>query len=591
MLLGWLIVFSTAFAQTEVEGEVSGEWNAEGSPYIVVDSTWVPQGERLTLLEGVEVRFNEDQGLHVFGDINATGTEDDSVLIRVSEGVEHWKSIHIFGRALSEWEFTSIICPENVFTLEQNTRMTLDHCLINAREYSFYGTGRYGITNCILTFRHSTIISGESIITAGGRLTASNSFFDFSDTEREWPGIDGEGTGFRITSCEFIGSVVLNNGGYSIIDSSRFLMTPDGRLAGAVAIGSSGRMTESYVEGDVAAYNSNGRIMPLHNNVILGALNVGDCSVDISGCRIDTKLRVTVNDGESITIRNSIVRGVTILRDMTSVLIDSSYFIVNPDYNRIESYFSARNIDQLNVTRSLFDLRLNISEVEEAVFDHNTIIPNMYADRIIEGINVSGIDWTNNIFITLAPGGRLFGANLPQIFEYNCVWGFDYAGGRRNDLIPLDSLSETNVIANPLIDWQGMVPSLAADSPCIDSGDPEAPQDPDQTRSDIGARSFNHDMHAQRIEVDYPASTLISDIYPNPFNGMVTIFFELNQPELVNIDIFNSLGRWQTRLVSGYYGAGKHSVLWAGLELPSGNYLIRMIAGGEVNHKKITMIK
>ena len=109
ILVSMLIVLSNAIAQTEISGEVSGEWNAEGSPYTVVDSTWVAEEERLTLLEGVEVLFDENQGLHVFGTINAIGTEEDSVFIRVSEGVEHWQGIHIIGRDLSEWEYASIL--------------------------------------------------------------------------------------------------------------------------------------------------------------------------------------------------------------------------------------------------------------------------------------------------------------------------------------------------------------------------------------------------------------------------------------------------------------------------------------------------
>ena len=34
--------------------------------------------------------------------------------------------------------------------------------------------------------------------------------------------------------------------------------------------------------------------------------------------------------------------------------------------------------------------------------------------------------------------------------------------------------------------------ALAVGSPCIDSGDPSAPLDPDYTRADMGARFFNH---------------------------------------------------------------------------------------------------
>jgi len=79
LLCSVLIAFSIAFAQTEISGEVSGEWNAEGSPYIVLDSTWVPAGEELHILEGVTVRFADQTGLYVHGVMSAIGSEEDSV--------------------------------------------------------------------------------------------------------------------------------------------------------------------------------------------------------------------------------------------------------------------------------------------------------------------------------------------------------------------------------------------------------------------------------------------------------------------------------------------------------------------------------
>jgi hypothetical protein len=37
------------FCETLVSGAVSGEWTRDGNPYVVTDSTWVPEGERLTI--------------------------------------------------------------------------------------------------------------------------------------------------------------------------------------------------------------------------------------------------------------------------------------------------------------------------------------------------------------------------------------------------------------------------------------------------------------------------------------------------------------------------------------------------------------
>ena len=66
-------VFTFGVGQTEIEGEVSGVWSVDDSPYLVVDSTWVPEGEELTIEAGVTVRIAEDVDLVGFGKIVAVG--------------------------------------------------------------------------------------------------------------------------------------------------------------------------------------------------------------------------------------------------------------------------------------------------------------------------------------------------------------------------------------------------------------------------------------------------------------------------------------------------------------------------------------
>ena len=88
-----LILPFTTFAQTEVSGEVSGEWTAEDSPYIVTDSTWIPEDEELRIGPGVDVLFGEGLGLVVFGTLTAEGSEEDSVRFMPQEEDIQWDYI------------------------------------------------------------------------------------------------------------------------------------------------------------------------------------------------------------------------------------------------------------------------------------------------------------------------------------------------------------------------------------------------------------------------------------------------------------------------------------------------------------------
>ena len=84
---------------------------------------------------------------------------------------------------------------------------------------------------------------------------------------------------------------------------------------------------------------------------------------------------------------------------------------------------------------------------------------------------------------------------------------------------------------------------------------------------------------------------LLISAYPNPFNGMATFNFSVIQPGVVNIEVFNSLGRRQTGILSRFFAAGEYTTNWNGRELPSGDYLIRMTTGEQVSTRKVTMIK
>jgi hypothetical protein len=71
--------------------------------------------------------------------------------------------------------------------------------------------------------------------------------------------------------------------------------------------------------------------------------------------------------------------------------------------------------------------------------------------------------------------------------------------------------------------------------------------------------------------------------YPNPFNPVTTINFELPQAGQVTIEVYDILGRRTTTLVDEFYAPGAHTVTWDGRdinrnEVSSGVYYIRLQA-------------
>ncbi len=60
-------------AATDVSGSQSGTWSAGGNPYIVTGTVNVPNGQTLTIGPGVEVRFNANTAMEIYGILHANG--------------------------------------------------------------------------------------------------------------------------------------------------------------------------------------------------------------------------------------------------------------------------------------------------------------------------------------------------------------------------------------------------------------------------------------------------------------------------------------------------------------------------------------
>ena len=93
-----------------------------------------------------------------------------------------------------------------------------------------------------------------------------------------------------------------------------------------------------------------------------------------------------------------------------------------------------------------------------------------------------------------------------------------------------------------------------------------------------------------------PTEYAIHNNYPNPFNPITTIRYELPEPSHVTLIIYDMMGREVRRLVNDVVQSGYHTATWdcrnnAGAVVSSGMYLYRFTAtpaGGESEFTGIT---
>jgi len=103
----------------------------------------------------------------------------------------------------------------------------------------------------------------------------------------------------------------------------------------------------------------------------------------------------------------------------------------------------------------------------------------------------------------------------------------------------------------------------------------------------------------QEIPIDPPVIphlTGLKNIYPNPFNPSTSISYEIVTAGLVKVVVYNNRGQEIRTLVSAYQAPNQYVVVWDGKDnrgqsMPSGSYLIRLIAKDHDSMSRTTLLK
>jgi hypothetical protein len=161
-----------------------------------------------------------------------------------------------------------------------------------------------------------------------------------------------------------------------------------------------------------------------------------------------------------------------------------------------------------------------------------------------------------------------------------------------------------------------LVPFLGVDSPCIDAGNPasayndvEDPENPGfalwpslgTLRNDIG---FTGGPHAampdsnwvavkKMVPATRPAGPHLSYPYPNPFNPVTQLCFDLDKAAYhAELKVYDLMGREVATLAQGPFSAGSHTVLFHASELASGVYFAMLkVDGVQLPAQKMLLVK
>ncbi len=96
---------------------------------------------------------------------------------------------------------------------------------------------------------------------------------------------------------------------------------------------------------------------------------------------------------------------------------------------------------------------------------------------------------------------------------------------------------------------------------------------------------------AERPTLPAARDLALTSVYPNPFNAVTTIQFDLPGEGHARITVFDLQGREITKLLDGRLSAGAHATSWQAASTPSGVYFCSLEFGGRAVTRKLLLLK
>ncbi|MBW6458210.1 MAG: M6 family metalloprotease domain-containing protein, partial [FCB group bacterium] len=88
-----------------------------------------------------------------------------------------------------------------------------------------------------------------------------------------------------------------------------------------------------------------------------------------------------------------------------------------------------------------------------------------------------------------------------------------------------------------------------------------------------------------------PSEFRLEQNFPNPFNPVTSIRYQLPEARFVVLDVFNMAGKKVSELVHTHQEAGYHTLKFNASELPGGIYFYRLRAGNDIRTMKMVLLK
>ena len=122
------------------------------------------------------------------------------------------------------------------------------------------------------------------------------------------------------------------------------------------------------------------------------------------------------------------------------------------------------------------------------------------------------------------------------------------------------------------------------------------PSYPECIEDYVGEQDTTNCVQVSIMDETFPLTYKLHSAYPNPFNPVATLNYDLPENELVNITIYDMMGRVVKTLINDQQTAGYKSIQWnatnnTGQPVSAGLYLYMIQAGEFRQTKKMVLLK
>ncbi len=217
----------------------------------------------------------------------------------------------------------------------------------------------------------------------------------------------------------------------------------------------------------------------------------------------------------------------------------------------------------MNNTETVGTMSFEIADVPEYLTVTSVEALDRFSNGVIDGSSGEDSDGENFYFL-----------------------GYDFAGG-----VPPGSggIIKVNVQMNQDIDNPNVLMFFEE----VSGGDAGANA---ITATSEGMGLFNTTMLSSDLGSTLPDKYGLNSNFPNPFNPVTFITYDLAGDGQVNLSVYNIVGRKVKTLVNNYETAGRKASAWYGVDdsgspLSAGMYFYRLTAGGKVFTKKMVLMK